>query len=384
MNNIYNCTGHELKIPNIVDSQGIYLFDESGKRYMDLESGVWCTSIGHKNPRINDTIKKQIDCIMHAGFCYSNHILQEAAKLVLSITNFEGGKCVFLCSGSEAIEISRQIAKHLTGKKRSMTLHDSYLGSYSSVINRTEGWHIFNWNTCQTCQKHEYCDPSCEALQAIPADISDFIFEPGSSSGFVRFPPKLLIQNIVTIIHRNHGKVITNDVTTGIGRTGKWFGYQHYDIEPDMVAMGKGIGNGYPVSVAAINRKTMQELDIKPFKYAQSHQNDPLGAAVAREVIQTIQDNDLISQAAEKGAKFLAQLQSLVDGKTILAVRGRGLMFGVDIVNEDVGNAIFNALLEQGYIVCNRKALFRIDPPLSITEPEFEAFIEAFRAILAR
>lgn len=382
MNNIYNCTGHDLKIPNIVDSQGIYLFDESGKRYMDLESGVWCTSIGHKNPRINATIKKQIDALMHAGFCYSHNILQEAAKSVLSITRFEGGKCVFLCSGSEAIEISRQIAKHVTGKTRSMTLHDSYLGSYSSVINRTAGWHIFNWETCKTCGKNEHCDPSCDALQAIPDDISDFIFEPGSSSGFVRFPPKALIQHIVSVIRRNNGKVITNEVTTGIGRTGKWFGYQHYDIEPDMVAMGKGIGNGYPVSVAAINRKTVQELDIKPFKYAQSHQNDPLGAAIVREAIQTIQDNDLISQAAEKGAKFLAQLQSLVDGKTLLAVRGRGLMFGVDIVSEDVGNAIFNALIEQGYIVCNRKALFRIDPPLIITEPEFGAFIEAFRAIL--
>lgn len=382
MNKIYNCTGHDLKIPNIVDSQGIYLVDESGKRYMDLESGVWCKSLGHKNPRINDTIKKQVDAIMHAGFCYSHNILQEAAKSVLSVTNFEGGKCVFLCSGSEAIEISRQIAKHVTGKTRSMTLHDSYLGSYSSVINRTAGWHIFNWETCKSCEKNEHCDPSCDALQTIPDDISDFIFEPGSSSGFVRFPPKSLIQHIVSIIRRNNGKVITNEVTTGIGRTGKWFGYQHYDIEPDIVAMGKGIGNGYPVSVAAINRKTLQELDTKPFKYAQSHQNDPLGAAVVREVIQTIQDNDLISQAAEKGAKFFAQLQSLVDGKTILAVRGRGLMFGLDIVNEDIGNAIFNALIEQGYIVCNRKALFRIDPPLIITESEFETFIETFRAIL--
>jgi len=261
---------------------------------MDLESGVWCTSIGHKNQRINETIKKQIDSIMHAGFCYSNNILQEAAQAVLSITNFEGGKCVFLCSGSEAIEISRQIAKHLTGHKRSMTLHDSYLGSYSSVINRTEGWYVFDWKGCQICPDRDHCDPGCEALQAFPENISEFIFEPGSSSGFVRFPPKTMIQNIVNIIRRNNGKVIANEVTTGIGRTGKWFGYQHYDIKPDMVAIGKGIGNGYPVSVAAINHKTMQELAKKPFKYAQSHQNDPLGAAIVKEVIQAIGDDDLI------------------------------------------------------------------------------------------
>lgn len=382
MENIYNCTGHELKIPNIVDSQGMYLFDEYGKRYMDLESGVWCTAIGHKNKRINDIINKQINSIMHAGFCYSNEILQEAAKSVLSITSFEGGKCVFLCSGSEAIEISRQIARHITGKTTSMTLHDSYLGSYSSVINRTEGWYIFNWENCKTCMKKDTCDPFCKALQDIPEDISEFVFEPGSSSGFVRFPPKAMIQHIVNIIRRNNGKVISNEVTTGIGRTGKWFGYHHYDIEPDMVAVGKGIGNGYPVSVAAINHTMMKELEMKPFKYVQSHQNDPLGAAIVKEVIQAIHDDDLISKAEENGSKFFPKLKSLVDNKSILEVRGRGLMFAVDLVNERVGNEIFGELIDKGYIVCNRKSLFRIDPPLIITEDEFEEFIDTFSAIL--
>ncbi len=117
---VYNCTGHELKIPNIIDSQGVYLFDEQGKRFMDLESGVWCISVGHKNERINKTIIKQIGSVMHAGFCYSNQVLEKSAKSILSITNLKIGKCVFLCSGSEAIEISRGIAKHISGKKMSI------------------------------------------------------------------------------------------------------------------------------------------------------------------------------------------------------------------------------------------------------------------------
>ena len=85
MKNIYNCSGHKIQIPNIVDSQGVYLYDENGKRYMDLESGVWCTGLGHKNQKINDALKNQIDSIMHAGFCYSSDILQKAAESVLSI-----------------------------------------------------------------------------------------------------------------------------------------------------------------------------------------------------------------------------------------------------------------------------------------------------------
>jgi acetylornithine aminotransferase len=383
MDHVYSCTGHELKIPNIVGSQGVYLFDDNGKRFMDLESGVWCISVGHRNEQINRTITNQIGSLMHAGFCYSNQILEESSKSVLDITNLGNGKCVFLCSGSEAIEISRQIAKHLSGKNLSMTLHDSYLGAYASVTDRTKGWYVFNWERCKACGENDNCDPSCEALQDIPEDISDFVFEPGSSSGFVRFPPKTLIQNLVNFVRNNSGKIITNEVTTGVGRTGKWFGYQHYDIEPDLIAIGKGIGNGYPVSVAAISEATVSELETEPFKYAQSHQNDPLGAAVVLEVIRQIEDNDLIAKAGQKGPVFLSKLESLVDNEIVLDVRGRGMMLAMDLPDKDIANEIYGDLIARGYILGNRGTSFRIDPPLILTEAEFDEFIDAFKAVLA-
>lgn len=382
MEHIYNCTGHTLKIPDIVDSDGIYIFDGMGERYMDLESGTWSTSLGHKNKKINNVIKNQISILMHAGFCYSAEVLEKSAKSVLNITKFKNGKCVFLCSGSEAIEISRQVAKHLTGKKTSMTLHDSYLGAYASVTDRTKDWYLFNWEQCQTCTKNSNCDPLCNLLQKIPEDISEFVLEPGSSSGFVRFPPKAMIQNIVRIIRSNNGKILANEVTTGIGRTGMWFGYQHYGIEPDLIALGKGIGNGYPVSVAVINKDTAEKLERKPFKYSQSHQNDPLGAAVVKAVIQEIKKNDLITKAEQKGSRFLTQLKSLIDNKTVLAVRGRGLMFAVDLSDKEVTEKIYTDLIEHGYLVGNRGSSFRIDPPLIITETEFDEFINAFKSIL--
>lgn len=383
MKNVLNCTGHDLKIPNIIDSEGVYLFDNNGKQYMDLESGVWCTALGHKNGRVNEIIKKQINSIMHTGFCYSNEILDEAAKSILSITNLQDGKCVFLCSGSEAIEILRQISRHVTGRAKTLVLHDAYLGSYSSVINRNEGWHIFDWQECKTCPKKNECDPGCDKLQDIPEDIAEFIFEPGSASGFVRFPPKALIQNMVNIVRKNKGKVIANEVTTGVGRTGKWFGYQHYGMEPDMISTGKGIGNGYPVSVAVLSSTVAKDLEERPFKYGQSHQNDPLGAAIVREVIQAIDDNNLIAEAERKGKLFLSQLNALVDNEIVLGVRGRGLMFAVDLINEQVGDKIYDELIEKGFIVCNRGSLFRIDPPLTISEAEFGKFTEVFDAIVA-
>jgi acetylornithine aminotransferase len=216
----------------------------------------------------------------------------------------------------------------------------------------------------------------------MPEDISDFVFEPGSSSGFVRFPPKALIQNIVKIIQKNNGKIIANEVTTGVGRTGKWFGYQHYDIKPDLIAIGKGIGNGYPVSVAAINEATVGELEMEPLKYAQSHQNDPLGAAIVQEVIREIENNELITKAGQKGSVFLPQLESLVDNEIVLDVRGRGMMFAMDLANKDIADEIYSDLINQGYIAGNRGTSFRIDPPLILTETEFDGFIDAFKTII--
>ena len=114
----------------------------------------------------------------------------------------------------------------------------------------------------------------------------------------------------------------------------------------------------------------------------QSHQNDPLGAAIVAEVIKTIKDDDLILKAEANGATFLEKLQTIKDDLNVVDVRGRGLMFAIDIRDEKKGDRIYRKLLNRGYIVCNRKALFRIDPPLSINENEFFGFIRELKNIL--
>lgn len=382
MDHLLSCTGHEMKMDNIIRAEGVYLFDENGKRFMDLESGVWCISVGHSNRRVVKAAKDQLDSMMHAGFCYTSRVVGDAAEKLLATSGFQGGKCVFLCSGSEAIEVSRQIARHLTGRKMSMTFHDAYLGAYSSATDRSRDWYLFDWENCRRCKKYDTCDPACPSLADIPAEVSDFIFEPGSSSGFVRFAPKGVVKNIVDQIRRNGGRIIVNEVTTGVGRTGRWYGYQHYDVQPDMVAVGKGIGNGYPVSAALLTEKVAEELRQKPFKYGQSHQNDPLGAVIAAEVVNEITERELIAGAQKKGRLFLAQLESLVDGELVLAVRGRGMMFAVDLLDADLADKIYGNLIAGGYIVGNRGSTFRIDPPLILDEVQFAEFVDEFRNIL--
>jgi acetylornithine aminotransferase len=382
MKHIFNCIGHKLKIPDIVKSNGVYIIDEKGNRYMDLESGVWCVSVGHRNPRVNKMILNQMDSIVQSGFSYSSSIVDSAAKRVIEITGLKRGKCVFLCSGSEAIEIGRQISKYLTGYNLSMTLHDSYLGAYSSVSDRSSGWFLFDWTRCDNCELKNSCTRNCELLKKIPERVSEFVFEPGSSSGYVRFPPESMIRNLIEIVRENGGKILVNEVTTGIGRTGKWFGYQHYGITPDIISIGKGVGNGYPVSVAVLSETMVRELEYTSFRYSQSHQNDPLGASVVQEVINICEESGLIAQTQSNGTRFLQQLELLVDGEILTEVRGRGLMIAVSVCDQEMTERICNELLNQGYVVGNRGNFLRIDPPLTITTDEFDSFIEAFEVIV--
>lgn len=372
MDSILDCTGHKLLIPNMLESKGGYIYDADGRQYMDLASGIWCTSLGHGNKRINNAIKEQVDRIMHTGFCYSAKVVDNAAKLVLSVAEFKGGKCVFLSSGSEAVEILRQASEHLAGACNTLVLSGTELGAYGSLIHREHGWYRFDWHNCQECTDESICELHKQAIDTIPGDITDFMFEPGSAEGFVRFPPKALVQEIVNTVRGNGGKIIVNEVTTGIGRTGTWFGYQHYEIVPDMISIGKGIGNGYPVSVAVFSKDVASALNA--FRYSQSHQNEPLGAAVAYEVVRTIQDENLIEKAAQKGNHILSRLK-LLESQNI-EVRGRGLMYAIDFRNRSDADTVSNSLLEKGYIVGNRGAYLRIDPPLTITDKQLELFLD--------
>jgi acetylornithine aminotransferase len=193
-----------------------------------------------------------------------------------------------------------------------------------------------------------------------------------------------MIRNLIAIVREQGGMILVNEVTTGLGRTGKWFGYQHYDINPDIIAIGKGVGNGYPVSVAVLGEKMIRELEKKPFKYSQSHQNDPLGASVVKEVVDYMEEAGLISGSHKKGILFREKLEHLLDGQILTEVRGRGLMMAVDVCDPETTERICSELLKKGFIVGNRGSHIRIDPPLTITQLEFDLFMEAFEGIVHR
>jgi len=382
--------GHDILTPDIVRADNCLLYDSQGRTYVDLESGVWCTSIGHGNPRILRVIAEQSSMLTHTGFGYSSAVVEESAREIASLIGFEDGHCVFLCSGSEAVEYGVRIAQTVLDSPLLMTMTDSYFGAYGSAgRKREEEWFCFDWSACAECPDSDECGAGCEHWAAIPFDkIGGFLFEPGSSSGLVRFPPLKLIRNIVASIRQTDGLVLVNEVTTGIGRTGTWFGYQHYGISPDVVAMGKGIGNGYPVSATLFGPGVMGRLGGRPVNYAQSHQNDPLGAAVAREVIRVIRDERLIERGRDIAALLLAGLEGIRERTGFISeIRARGLMAAIELDDgpeASLATLTHRELARRGYIVARRpgRSVFRLDPALTIEQKHVEGFLETFESVL--
>lgn len=383
MNHIIWYPGHDLIIKDIVRAENCYLYDSTGKKYVDLESGVWCTSIGHGHRRIRKIMAEQAALNSHSGFNYTNEIVEDCAREILALFGFTEGKCIFLCSGSESVEFGVRAAQTLSDRPLLMTMNDSYFGAYGSASQRmADEWFCFDWSPCVCCPEETECSQDCPYLASVPFDrIGGFLLEPGSSSGHVRFPPKKLIQKIVEIIRADDGLVLINEVTTGVGRTGEWFGFQHYDISPDIVALGKGIGNGYPVSVTVFAPRIAERLETQPVMYAQSHQNDPLGAVVAREVVRVIREDKLIERSREIAAVLGTGLDKIKTGsKRVKEIRVRGLMAVIEL-EDDAENSLaiktHRELINRGYIVGRRpgESMLRIDPSLTIDTRDIEGFI---------
>lgn len=392
MSNVFNSTGYEQYDTYIVRGENCYLYDEQGNKFIDFEAGVWSTVLGHSHPQINRVINEQLQNIMHLGYRYKSKIVEEAAEKVLNITSLSKGKCIFLSSGSEAVELVVQVAKRIMARPLLLTMTGSYLSAFGSASKKADNeWFSFDWSVCNGCACAEICNAECEIIKTIPFDlIGGLVFEPGNTSGMVKLPPKGLIKNIVKRIKEQEGIIIANEVTTGIGRTGRWFGYEHYDIVPDMVAIGKGIGNGYPVSVAAFSSDIAMKIGKAGFVYAQSHQNDALGSAVALEVIRVLEQEGLINRSVIVGKQFKQKLIEISNATQLIQeVRGIGMMLVAECsesLSEEHFIEVHKELFRSGFLVGSSRVakLLRFYPALTMRENDIDEMLTCLINLLVK
>ena len=359
----------------VIKSKGCYQYDSEGKEYIDFESGVWCVHIGHNHEKITHAIVSQLNDSIHHGFRFRNHQSEDLSQKLLRLTGFNSGSSVFLSSGSEAVNLAITIARHLTKRKKVLKIEDTYLSAYGfgRISEENDSIVSVEFNNSESIRKIDF------------TEIAAFVLETGGASMYpVKFPDNNFVKTVVDIATQNNCYIIAEEVTTGIGRTGKWFGYQHYDIIQHIVVAGKGLGNGYPVSAVIIDVQTTKLFELNPFRYAQSHQNDPLGCAVGLEVIKVIEDECLLQRCNETGSYFKEKLEQIKTTyhSTVKEIRARGLMLAIEFESDIEVEEIADRLFDCGFIVGCKMNSLRFLPPLMIQKNDIDRMVQKLYELL--
>jgi acetylornithine aminotransferase len=237
-------------------------------------------------------------------------------------------------------------------------------------------WARVDIDVCLKCER-DTCDLSCDQLASIRMDsVAAFVLEPILGSGGIVVPPKRAVRLLAEQTTQSGGLVVADEVTTGLGRSGYWLGTDILGISPDIIAFGKILGNGYPISAVALRGAVADAIEKAGFQYVQSHQNDPLGCSIAKEVILTLEDGNFVLRSRRLGKHFKRLLQDVAERVgAIKQVRGEGLMLGIELDasgfrNEGYIENIGQDMLDCGYIVGLKPklSLLRLMPPFTIDE----------------
>ncbi len=359
----------------IEKSSGCYQYDSDGKEYIDFESGVWCANLGHSHPGIVSVINEQSKISIHHGYRFRNDKSEKLSVELQRIIGFEDGASVFLSSGSEAVNLSITIAQKVTGRKKILKISNSYLSAYGFGKIAPDNEYVVNAKI-----------NDIKSLALIDFDdIAALVLELGGASvDMVRFPDFEFVDKLVKQSRSRKTLIIAEEVTTGIGRLGKWFGFQDFNINPDIVVTGKALGNGYPISAVTINSDILNRLNKNIFVYAQSHQNDPLGCAIGLEVVKVIEEEGILDNCVKIGAYFKEKLHGLKTSNTakIKKIRAKGLMVAMEFEDSLDGNKINERLFESGFVFGFKQNTLRFLPPLTITEKEVDKLVLKLEELL--
>lgn len=392
---------------------GSFVVDADGKEYLDFASGQIASLVGHSHPKLVEAISEQSGKAINLNSVFISDSLIEAVSLLSGLAPQELDRYIFLNTGTEANELALKISKAYNKKKCIVAFDRGYYGSsfytgqLSSSGNKAglfpqpEGVLNIKAPYCFKCplnKSYPGCGLAClseaeKILKAESGDISAFIVEPVLSVGGIIVPPQDYFKRLCGLAHKYDALVIVDEAQTGMGRTGRWFAYQHWDgFNPDIIVLAKGTGGGYPVSIVMTKSRIENVIIKHGFRHISSHMNDPISAAAFSAVVKIIKDENLLEEAVLKGLYFKDKLLKLREeyGGIINDIRGIGLMLGVEIsgvngrsaseLTSKINDYCFSSGLILGYSSHNN--IFRICPPLTISRKEIDRGAEIIKNAL--
>ena len=356
-------------------AEGNYIYGKDGKKYLDFVAGVSANTLGHSHPKIVEAIKRQAEKYLHV-MVYGEYALEqpvELCKFLAEKTPNPLEVTYLVNSGTEAIEASLKLAKRYTGREEIISFKDSYHGN-------THGSLSVSGN-----ENHK------QAFRPLIPDIQFIEFNNENDLGIVetiqgaagfRLPENDYLLKLKKRCEQTGTLLILDEIQPGIGRTGKLFAFEHYQITPDILVMGKGLGGGLPVGAMMSSKEIMQTLSHHPkLGHITTFGGNPLIAASCLATLQTIYDEKLMEQVDEKEQLF----RKLLQHKKIKKIHGRGLMLALELDSPEYCLEVAKKCMQNGLIVfwqLYRNDFLRISPPLTLSLDEIKMGCEIILQVL--
>ena len=364
---------------NPVKAQGSFLWDDKGEKYLDFYGGHAVISIGHNHPYYQNKLKEQLEKISFYSNSVQNNLQIELAEKLGEISGYENYS-LFLCnSGAEANENALKLASFHNGKNKVIYFSGSFHGRTSAAVSVTDNPKIVapvnyserfikcEWNNVNQL-KQLFVDHQGE--------ISSVIIEGIQGVGGINLPTEEMIQTLKNLCSENEVILIMDEVQSGYGRSGNFFAHQEFDIQPDLITVAKGMGNGFPIGGVLICPKFKASNGLLGTTFGGNH----LACAAGIAVLEVIKNENLIENSEKMGAYIESRIK---DFNHIKSIRRRGLMIGIELDQPCV--EIRSNLLTKHHVFTgnsNDSKVLRILPALNITEKEADLFINSLKSVL--
>ncbi len=396
-----------------LEGEGATLTDADGNVYVDFFAGFGVASLGHGHPALAQAIARQSSRLMVGTFATPQRA--EAFRLLSEVAPGNLKRANLYSGGAEAVEAALRLARSATKKHEVLGFWGGFHGKTSGVIGLigdefkqgygplAGGNYLVPYADCYRCPfKLEYpeCGMFCVEFAArqlknsSAGALAAVIVEPIQGTAGNVIPPDDWMHAVKSIAKENGALLIADEMITGFGRTGKWWGVEHSGTRPDIVTVGKGMGSGFPVSGVLLSDELGKAEPFgKPSASSSSYGGNPLAAVAVSETIGAIQRQHLVENSRKVGAKMLSRLVQLKEKYEFIGdVRGKGLLIGVELVRDletkelfskKVTELIFTECLKRGLVIMGYFPKIRINPALVITEAQAEAGVEIMDEVFA-
>lgn len=365
---------------SVSQASGTMVEDVNGKTYLDFGSGIGVCNLGHRHPKVQEAIEEQLQKYWHVSNLYHIPIQEDVAQLLVDNSS---GDYVFFCnSGAEANEAAIKLARKVTGKTKIITFRQSFHGRTFATMSAT-GQEKIQMGFGPMLETFEYVPfNDIEAVKHVIDDhTAAVMLEMVQGEGGIIPADVTFVNELQKVCNEKNILLIVDEIQTGIGRTGKAFAHNHYEVNPDIITVAKGLGNGLPVG-AMIAKKDFAEA-FGPGSHGSTFGGNPVAMAAAKAVLNIVFKNEFLSEVEQKGEYLFKQLEEQIRKLPFVEkIRGKGLMIGI-VCKGDV-SPIIPLLIQKGLLVLNAGPhVIRLLPPLTVTKSEIDEAVNLIQEVLS-